>query len=339
MSHPDDSEAGSPFALPQTVIDFMGQAGLSRDVAEGTVLFRRGDPADAVVIVEQGCVEVHLDDGGSPRRLGQGSFLGELALLAPDGRRTATVVAGAGCRIKVVDRMRFDLLLAERPDLGCRSLRHACAYLIQSEGRVVASLERRNADLEQALDYLRRTREELDATEIRAQTDALSGLYNRRCLDRQLPRFLETERSDPQGVALLVIDLDKFKPVNDTHGHAAGDAVLRAVARTLAEQLRPTDLAFRLGGDEFAVLLAPVSVVAGFDAARSATSIRRRIESLEVHVPAAVLKVEATIGGSACTSGDSLETLMSRADKYLYAAKAAGRNLVCWEGEIVRDGP
>ena len=323
--------------LPAALLEFLAQAGIVRDVEAGTVLFRRGDPADTTLVVDQGHVEVHVGDGDPPKRFTQGALVGELALLAPDTRRTATVVAGPGCRITVIDRVQFEVLLREKPDLACRALQNACGYLIESEGRLVRSLEKRNAELESALDYLRRTREELDVAEIRAQTDALTELYNRRCLDRQLPRFIAKERTERSGLALLMIDLDKFKPINDTHGHPAGDAVLRAVAGVLRRFVRPTDLACRIGGDEFAVLLAPINASSGFDAAHVLVKLRQAIATSEVHVPEGVLKVGASIGGAALEGGDSPESLVARADKFLYEAKGAGRNVVSWNGAILRE--
>jgi diguanylate cyclase (GGDEF)-like protein len=327
--------SGPIAALPPALLVFLAQAGVVRDVPEGTVLFRRGDLAETTLLVEEGHVAVYVGDGEPPKWLTRGTLVGELALLAQGSKRSATVVAGPACRVTVVDRAQFEVLLRDRPELACRALENACGYLMESEGRLVRRLERRNAELERALDYLRRTREELDATEIRAQTDPLCELYNRRCLDRQLPRFIAKERAEGRGLALLMIDLDKFKPINDTHGHPAGDAVLRAVAALLRRSVRSTDLAFRLGGDEFAVLLGPARVATGFDGPGAAVRILQAIRTCAVHVPEAVLTVGASVGGATLEDGDTPESLITRADKFLYDAKAAGLNLVCWNGSIV----
>lgn len=321
--------------LSYALVEALTKNAVVRDVPAGTAIFTRGDPANTMLIVEEGHLDVHLGDGEPPKRFERGALIGELALLAPIGARSATVVAGPGCRVTVIERAQFETVLNERPDLACPALRNACAYLVASEQRLVDGLRRRNTELEGALDYLRRTRQELDATELRAQTDALSELYNRRCLDRQLPRFIEQERDRGEGLAVLMIDLDKFKPINDTHGHAAGDAVLRGVAAVLRRWVRPTDLACRIGGDEFAVLLSPAAPHGAFDAAGMAARLRQAIAANEVHVPQGVLRVGATIGATLCAEGDSPESLLARADKYLYEAKGAGRNLVCWNGEIL----
>ena len=129
-----------------------------RDVTAGTIVCEKGEPANGMFVVEQGTLEVHLDDGGSPRILGPGSLLGEIALLTPEGRRTATVIAATDCRLKLLDRAHFDEFLRKKPALACAALQHACAYLIESEQRLADDLRHRNVELESALDYLRRTR-------------------------------------------------------------------------------------------------------------------------------------------------------------------------------------
>jgi diguanylate cyclase (GGDEF)-like protein len=123
------------------------------------------------------------------------------------------------------------------------------------------------------------------------------------------------------------MDLDHFKPVNDTLGHAAGDFVLRAVGKILRDGVRQSDLPCRVGGDEFIVVLADLSEVA----ARSrAETLRTALAAFPHPGNDRGIRITATIGGTQYRAGETAEELMHRADEALYAAKRAGRNRVGW---------
>ncbi|MEW6703600.1 MAG: diguanylate cyclase [Pseudomonadota bacterium] len=158
-----------------------------------------------------------------------------------------------------------------------------------------------------------------------AMHDALTGLANRQVLQQRLERIMGAQaRAKP--AALLMLDLDRFKPVNDEHGHAAGDAVLRAVAHAIGACVRGGDLVARLGGDEFAVVLerCPADV-----AARVAEDIRRTVSELRVPWQGSSLRVGASIGVAALADEFSdAAQWMAAADAACYEAKAAGRDLV-----------
>jgi diguanylate cyclase (GGDEF)-like protein len=159
-----------------------------------------------------------------------------------------------------------------------------------------------------------------------ARTDALTGLPNRRALEDELARA--TARASRGGTALaaLVIDVDRFKQVNDAHGHAAGDAVLAAVAARAAGALRAGDLLARIGGEEFAALLP------GADLARAAEAgerIRAAIAAEPVAAGGLGLAVSVSVGCAALGAGEpDGRALLARADQRLYEAKRAGRNRV-----------
>ena len=164
-----------------------------------------------------------------------------------------------------------------------------------------------------------------DAT-LSAKTDQLTGLPNRRAFDEEFQRMVsETDRYGNES-ALVIVDVDHFKQVNDTYGHDAGDQVLKAVGATLLQMKRTTDKVARLGGEELAVLLPQTDRTGALEAAERC---RKAIESLSVRTGVGTVKVTASFGVAmyAARSGAS-GSLFDRADQALYAAKHGGRNRV-----------
>ena len=153
-----------------------------------------------------------------------------------------------------------------------------------------------------------------------ADHDALTGLYNRRRFEEEIDRHITHGRRYGMDGALLVIDLDRFKQVNDGHGHRAGDRVLAEVASVLRERLRESDILARFGGDEFAVLMPHGGVLEAAELANLVVNSVRR----DVATPAGPL--DASVGWAlfeaATTSSDEV---LSRADDAMYADKASGR--------------
>jgi len=158
-----------------------------------------------------------------------------------------------------------------------------------------------------------------------AREDALTRLPNRRAFDEALTR--EVARAERSGAALaaLVLDIDHFKRVNDVHGHAAGDAVLSAVAARVASALRAGDVLGRLGGEEFGVLLPGADLGA---AAEAAERIRAAVGATPIVAGDRSLAVTVSLGCAARDPGEGGWNLVARADAKLYAAKAGGRNRV-----------
>lgn len=169
-----------------------------------------------------------------------------------------------------------------------------------------------------------------------ASTDSKTGLLNSAGWHTQASRVLRRAQRDRQGTAVLMLDLDHFKSVNDDHGHVAGDQVLGEVAAALRDEVRDGDLVGRFGGEEFVILLPGIDPTAKGDSEVHAIAerIRRRISGLCVVVPTpdgplTVQDLTVSVGGATHPrDGASLEQVLSAADAALYTAKRAGRNAV-----------
>ena len=156
--------------------------------------------------------------------------------------------------------------------------------------------------------------------------DPLTGAGNRVALDQALNREIDVARRHGQPLSVLMLDMDRFKMLNDTRGHHAGDAALRAVALLLREQLRNIDMTFRFGGEEFVVLLASTDTEA---AARVGERIRTAIERLPLLVGESTIRLSASLGCATYRLGEPPQALLQRADRALYEAKRGGRNRLC----------
>jgi diguanylate cyclase (GGDEF)-like protein len=155
--------------------------------------------------------------------------------------------------------------------------------------------------------------------EARIDIDPLTDTLNRRGFERELKRSLAYIKRYGTSAALLYIDLDGFKPVNDRHGHAAGDAVLKAVAAALVRHVRASDVVARIGGDEFAVLLWNVGSPA---AAAKAAALETAVYSTPVRWNSSTLVVAASAGVALLGALDSPAEVLARADAAMYARKA-----------------
>jgi diguanylate cyclase (GGDEF)-like protein len=152
--------------------------------------------------------------------------------------------------------------------------------------------------------------------------DPLTGLLNRLSFNERMQRAVEAHTQERDPVSLLVIDIDLFKRLNDTHGHDAGDRVLRQVGQILKDSLRAQDLSFRMGGEEFVVLLSDTTMRAATD---TAERIRRAIAGAVFENAG---QVTVSIGVSTHRYGEHWEQWVKRGDDRLYTAKRKGRNTV-----------
>ncbi len=282
----------------------------SRELEPEAALLEPGEPARAAYVLLSGRLRVHvgtLDD----QPIGfveAGEIVGELALL--DGsERSAWVVADGPCRLLEIDAATFWSLIHRSRHFASNLLELLSIRLKGNNSRIKES---------RRLQLL---------YERRANLDALTGLHNRRWLEDVFPRQVRRSELESEPLSVLMIDVDHFKRINDTFGHAAGDFVLFAVAKVLESRLRPTDLVARYGGEEFAAIL-PKCDLAG--AGIAAERVRREIAGLELATPSGVLlpHITASIGGAQQRLGIDAKALLSAADGALYRAKGSGRNRV-----------
>lgn len=161
--------------------------------------------------------------------------------------------------------------------------------------------------------------------EEQALRDSLTNLHNRRYFLTTGEEVLSEHKANGHSVSIIILDLDHFKKINDTHGHAVGDEVLKSVAEVLRSQCRSTDLISRYGGEEFIILLPEIDQENAF---LMAERIRIALESMDIYVDNLLIKTTASFGIVSFSKGSkaSLELLINRADQALYFAKDAGRN-------------
>ncbi|MFZ2161079.1 MAG: GGDEF domain-containing protein [Sideroxyarcus sp.] len=161
--------------------------------------------------------------------------------------------------------------------------------------------------------------------EHQATVDALTGVHNRRWMNEAFPRVLQRCAVDHVRCAVIVIDIDHFKHVNDSYGHLVGDIALKSLAGIMSVNLRPHDLLVRYGGEEFAILLPETELV---DAKNIAERLRTLVAANEIISGDLVFKITISIGIALAKQEDKLEDIFAEADRALYRAKETGRNRV-----------
>lgn len=212
-------------------------------------------------------------------------------------------------------------------------LRQREIELTQTNAQLHAEIverERAEEALRQANEHLQTQLAEIQALQVQLREqsirDPLTRLFNRRYLQETLERELASAQRDHTALAVILLDIDRFKQINDAHGHQAGDLMLQSLADLLWNQTRQMDVACRYGGEEFVVVMP----VASLDAARSrAEQLRAHVEQLRVEYDTLCLQTTLSLGVAAFPQhGATSDELLRAADDALYAAKAAGRNRV-----------
>ena len=213
-------------------------------------------------------------------------------------------------------RMEYDLVLAGQ----------VLGEIVVTRARLFASKEvALMEDLMCSLVYPLRNASMYQLAMLSAFQDPLTGINNRASLEKSLPREINLAQRHDMPLTLLVVDVDYFKNINDTHGHQIGDAVLREITGVFAETVRTTDLVFRYGGDEFVIALSNTDSEAAREVAER---IREGIEKCQFSVGNVRLVISASVGMTELNGRDTLESAFRRADEALLLAKREGRNRV-----------
>jgi diguanylate cyclase (GGDEF)-like protein len=269
------------------------------DVNAGRVLCREGALGREFFVIVEG--EVEITKGGEHvRRLGPGDFFGEISLIEHSARST-TVTALTPLRFFVLSSSAFWSLLRSNPEVERRVLRKLIFENV-AERQVAEAALRRQAE----------------ANAHQALHDALTGLPNRTLFWDRVHQALNLADREQHRVAVLLMDLDRFKEVNDTLGHRAGDALLVEVAKRLQNVLRATDTIARLGGDEFGMSVAVSSLD---DLEPVMGRIRETLEE-PVVLEELSIGIETSIGVALYPDhGEEADTLLQHADSAMYAAK------------------
>ncbi len=301
-----DLLGGSPLfdKLTPRLRQALVEAATTRRLAAGDRLLVTGELNSSLFVVVEGAVDVLLPGVDTPHvRLGAGECVGELSLI--DGHPvSADVVAAEATTLLQLDHTRVWTLI-ESSAIFARNLLRVLAGRVRHDHAVLAE----SSDERRRFERL-------------SMVDGLTTLHNRRWFDEVFPLHVGRLLTEGRAGALLMADVDRFKDLNDAHGHAVGDMALRRIAKALTAGLRPGDLLARYGGEEFVVLVSDVDTDAGKEVAER---LRRQVsDRASDDAPACTLSV----GVATLRAGETFHALVARADAALFRAKQGGRDRV-----------
>ncbi len=280
------------------------------DLIDGALLLSPEQDNQHIYLLLEGVLTIHFNSADAPviRELTAGYSVGEMSVI--DGTRpSAYVKAKSECKVFPIHR---NFLL----------------HLVQTTNPIAYNLLRLMTEwMKSNTEKIINDQFEISELSNQANIDGLTGLYNRRWLDKALPRMLSQMNAIAQPLCILIIDIDHFKKYNDLHGHQGGDIALNAMGDVLKSNLRPYDFAARIGGEEFMVLLPNTKASDGI---RLAERIRLETENQEIVQPDGTLmpSITVSVGLAVNEAGTTSNTLFAAADKQLYLAKQSGRNCV-----------
>lgn len=289
-------------------IEYMLERSTLRNLAEGETLLQPEVPNQHLYLILNGELRVNLIGQAMLEHasLKAGECVGEISLV--DGKNpSALVVAATPTRVLAVPHDTVWSLVDQSHEVA-RNLLAIIAGRMRRDNSALISSHSKRAQYEH-----------------QATVDTLTGVHNRRWMNEAFPRVLHRCALDRAESALMVLDIDHFKLVNDSYGHLVGDVALKSLANIMQLHLRPHDLLVRYGGEEFAILLPAT----GIEEARSiAERLRATVAANEVQSGKAAFRITVSIGIAAVMPDGRPEESFAAADRALYRAKEAGRNRV-----------
>jgi len=301
-----------------------------RELQKGQTLFRQGDAGRELFVVAAGTlgIDVTLDDGKrlEVAEFSEGDFFGEMSIFEKEPR-SATCHAKSRSRLLAMKDDAFFRFVDSNPAGAGKVMTH----MLEVTRSRLADTDGFLSDMVQFGEEARR----------RAITDPLTGLYNRRHLEEALEEYFNKARSRTKPLAVVMLDLDHFRRINETYSEKVGDQVILAASHIFSSHLRPADVAARYGGDEFTFILPETDLQT---ATALMEDIRRAVEESDLlkdvlpdgehrYAESGMPKV-TTSQGLACfpDHASSPKTLREAADGALYRAKELGRNRVVTAG-------
>lgn len=292
-------QSGAAFQDNSALKEFLEVSGSSVELQSGQILFKQADPGDGLYWIESGLLVVLQGRLDEPRLLTfrhPGQVVGEIALLE-NIQRTASVAAVANTQLRYLSKEKFQGLLSQIPGFGVEIMR-----LLSSRLREV-----KPADYSAGL------------------YDHLTGALSRQAFDIRLQEEMERARLYQYNLSLVFLDIDRFKNVNDTYGHARGDEILVSFVERVKTNLRTTDLLFRFGGDEFVLILQ------GVDQSRGPVLVQNLLDYISMTKFPGDPPLTITFSAGLAyfpADGDNVGLLLEAADKRVYHAKRGGRGRV-----------
>ena len=276
----------------------------------GDLLIDPEHPNHRLIVVLDGMLEVKFQPQGSTFSvtISPGHCAGEMSVF-DDVKPNGYVFAKEPSRLLIIEASTVLAMIHASHDL-CLNFLHILSQRVRNNNRVVCEEENQIRSIEES-----------------SKIDVLTGLHNRRWLEDMYTREMSRSNAGNFQLTAFMLDIDLFKSVNDTYGHLAGDQVLKTVAQTIQESLRPSDMPVRYGGEEFSVFLPGTSS----ESARIiAERLLRNVERTQIALPSGEnIQVTISIGITERVANDTVRSIIERADQALYYAKENGRNRIC----------